>query len=1278
MMPFQLSEFRYATGGRARSSRTPLPAGLRVRLERCLGADLSAVLVRTGPVADGLTRALGADAFTAGTDIYFRRGSYQPATRPGQWLIAHEAAHVVQQARGAASADSAECERAADLAADLALAGRRWAGPPTRTDGPAAPVIQCHVSYEHRLLGDSPTSDLLLIASKQSMNQQQRKRVLQLQIALLQLWMDNPQSVTADQVYALCPWIETVTLQDGVLATYGELNALPDYLSDPSAIEQLPGSILLPILQVIRQEGYNQLTQLLTNNNPGVTFDQAACAPWSLSLVNAIVETQAIDTLTQGLGPRGQDHYQGLLGRNACHFAPFSWYRWLASYLKARDLANTAYGEDSLLLADQARIHCGYANHFLEDSFAAGHLVNKTLVMQWFIEWAAEQDLLPVADWDQVQHLTTTAQPTLAGAWLYDPAYGGPSDDPQTVQEAATLVDRLLASSVRADGPRGQYASYQNYLTFLTSAAANLASANLHDYYNTNSLWVSSVARSVPFEVWGDNTLLDSVNAGVGVQATSEAAQLATQSVLDLLYTGSTSITTQQVRDTIPTSAGPNQNSLAPLQQWTTTQKSFCVERFAGFKQTLTTLLAGFGSPRLGLVSQDQEFASVWSCSLPGSGLNAVENLIVNDRLFTASNGFVYEVEPETGKVLSTLQLPAAPAVTHLAANSDYLYAGTSGTVYGISLINATTVSWTQSLGGVGPVSLLATGKQLYAGCNSGVVQLDIADGTFLNQLRVSSIGGETRIATDGTYLFAGVTGSVAAVSLSNWKQVAWTAALDTSGVTTVLAAGGQLYAGAAGYAFVLQPSTGKVQPPLALSSIVRAEVRLATDGTYLYAGTNLYAYGILLSDFTRYVWSTKVGGVGLSGPASVAADSGKLYAGGNGYLHELDPGTGTPVHSQLLTYTIWTTGDYDVSILPAGPVVYAGVHGWTYQVLDTHVPPPAGTLLHATHSPGGWSGFARDFDGAPQVQSTFGLTGATGHTEVFAIGQDGTLYHDALDRNGWHQWTPNFNGAPKVASVYGLTGVTGNTELFAIGLDNTLLHCTLNEQSGWSSWASPFNQAPPVSSVFGLTGHTGNTELFAVGTDGTLLHCTLNKQAGWSGWTPGFDSAPTVRSVLGVAGATGNTEMFVIGTDNQLYHDTLDKNGWHGWAPGFNGAPAVQAMFAVGGYTGNTEVFLIGLDGTLYHCALSSDGWSGWTPDFDGAPLVQDITGPSPRASSIAATEVFAIGLDGKLYLNYLDTNGWHGWAAGFAGGAPDQDWTVFAVGGFTGNTELFAVAGS
>jgi hypothetical protein len=62
--------------------------------------DLSDVRVHTGDNAAALARAVSARAFTVGNDIFFGAGEYRPGTSSGQELIAHEAAHVVQQ-RGA-------------------------------------------------------------------------------------------------------------------------------------------------------------------------------------------------------------------------------------------------------------------------------------------------------------------------------------------------------------------------------------------------------------------------------------------------------------------------------------------------------------------------------------------------------------------------------------------------------------------------------------------------------------------------------------------------------------------------------------------------------------------------------------------------------------------------------------------------------------------------------------------------------------------------------------------------------------------------------------------------------------------------------------------------------------------------------------------------------------------------------------------------------------------------------------------------------------------------
>lgn len=75
----------------------PLPDGPRSFMESRLGADFSRVNIHTGNDAAQLNRSLQAQAFTHGNDVYFNDGKYEPETRQGQHLLAHEMTHVVQQ-----------------------------------------------------------------------------------------------------------------------------------------------------------------------------------------------------------------------------------------------------------------------------------------------------------------------------------------------------------------------------------------------------------------------------------------------------------------------------------------------------------------------------------------------------------------------------------------------------------------------------------------------------------------------------------------------------------------------------------------------------------------------------------------------------------------------------------------------------------------------------------------------------------------------------------------------------------------------------------------------------------------------------------------------------------------------------------------------------------------------------------------------------------------------------------------------------------------------------
>ena len=104
-----------------------LPDGVRGPMETGFGVGFDSVRVHTDPRASDIARKVGAQAFTYGNDIVFAPGRYSPDTQAGKHLLAHELAHVVQQARmpGSPKAQLQRTRRrrtAAERAGDAAAA----------------------------------------------------------------------------------------------------------------------------------------------------------------------------------------------------------------------------------------------------------------------------------------------------------------------------------------------------------------------------------------------------------------------------------------------------------------------------------------------------------------------------------------------------------------------------------------------------------------------------------------------------------------------------------------------------------------------------------------------------------------------------------------------------------------------------------------------------------------------------------------------------------------------------------------------------------------------------------------------------------------------------------------------------------------------------------------------------------------------------------------------------------------------------------------------------
>lgn len=86
-----------ATLNSAKGGGQPLDENMQQAMGQSMGADFSGVRIHTDSVSDQLNQSVQAKAFTTGQDVFFRKGEYQPSSRSGQELLAHELTHVIQQ-----------------------------------------------------------------------------------------------------------------------------------------------------------------------------------------------------------------------------------------------------------------------------------------------------------------------------------------------------------------------------------------------------------------------------------------------------------------------------------------------------------------------------------------------------------------------------------------------------------------------------------------------------------------------------------------------------------------------------------------------------------------------------------------------------------------------------------------------------------------------------------------------------------------------------------------------------------------------------------------------------------------------------------------------------------------------------------------------------------------------------------------------------------------------------------------------------------------------------
>lgn len=562
----------------------PLSAGIRAPMESAFGASFADVRVHTN---SEIAPHISATAFTVGSDIHFAPGAYRPAERSGQWLLGHELTHVVQQN-----------------------------GASTEADGSC---VHRHASKEHYLLGSMTPEQIRTIADakarvaagpgsglagkfKVKFLGAQRPQpaalyeallAVQEQITALEHWRDvtgpddpDPMIVNKGRTEYNHHWggqLVTVRCRDGELVcTVGELNALPDFFGSFDDIARVDRSILFKTMQVIRRESYVYLKGLEAQmQNRSYSYDKKGEAftgiednnvslPAHLPDVanNAIDVLQTASMLKSGNGEVGLDTSIGAeatLGRNACHFPPESWLRWRDHHQRARALVASATSLNDLAdKGNEAIALNAFGEHYLQDSYASGHLINKGFVMAVAMEHVTQDSRTKMGLTPRkiralqlaTAHREAYKVPKAAKDKLDDVAGGRPARanvlddqnlkarDPQSALEAARQGGGNAATRKRAEvaasGLDPNSMSFEQFRAWLNDFWIQKITNTLHDKYCVNGLDVSSPDQRNLFKIYGDSNMMRS---GEGAAYTAETSMLSREAINTLIKNKRTRLT---------------------------------------------------------------------------------------------------------------------------------------------------------------------------------------------------------------------------------------------------------------------------------------------------------------------------------------------------------------------------------------------------------------------------------------------------------------------------------------------------------------------------------------------------------------------------------------------------------------------------------------------------------------------------------------------------------------------------------------------------------------
>ncbi len=500
----------------ARGGGSPLPDAVRRQMEAGFGADFSGVRVHTGGEAAQLNRTVSAQAFTHGTDIYLGAGKSDLRSNEGQRLLAHELTHVLQQTGNSLSSSSPVARpRVAWRHPAVDRMIQRHSTHEHYLLGTFKPDQLADIPLIREQVKKAEADKKVKIGPKWgvTVDEDKRREVIHLienEMGRLLAWqhksptkqLEEQKDKFGAQIGKVekvdnewqAPYVELPTTGGKVICTYGELNTLADMFGTIEDLKKTSGEVVIRMLQGVRQRVYIKLYEILKEIgaeefhkkeqtkmpemeakwlHPGTTFEGAvgftgkeatpigrAMAVKGYENVTKMGGSTGKYGLPGGAGEFTEANASAALARNACHFAPETWYTWRRYHNEARTKATQAYGlnqsaaanrqraqllaplpqapsgemrgpfsaaleagqiaaqkkallsqadqweEKAKGLVNEALLFAGFGDHYAQDAYAAGHLIDKTKIMQWFVGWLQKEGRAKQnADWAMIRTL---------------------------------------------------------------------------------------------------------------------------------------------------------------------------------------------------------------------------------------------------------------------------------------------------------------------------------------------------------------------------------------------------------------------------------------------------------------------------------------------------------------------------------------------------------------------------------------------------------------------------------------------------------------------------------------------------------------------------------------------------------------------------------------------------------------------------------------------------------------------------------------------------------